>query len=118
VDDPFAPTGVVLNPPKPVTGVAVRSNAVLAKGSNRLDVAHRALASVAVEQGAAAAATGTLFARPIATFGQQGSVPVNLRQAALQQVVLPGVCASSKVSSMVFGLNCSRNSSLGGTPSF
>jgi hypothetical protein len=38
-----------------------------------------------VEQGAAAA-TGTLFARSIATFGQQGPIPVNLRQAALQQV--------------------------------
>ena len=85
VDDPFAPTGVVLNPPKPVTGVAVRSNAVLATGSNRLDVAHRALASVVVEQGATAAA-GTLFSRSLATFGQQGPIPVNLRQAALQQV--------------------------------
>ncbi len=85
VDDPFAPTGVVLNPPKPVTGVAVRSNAVLATGSNRLDVAQRALASVVVEQGATAAA-GTLFTRSLATFGQQGPIPVNLRQAALQQV--------------------------------
>jgi hypothetical protein len=35
VDDPAAPTGVVLNPPKPVTGVAVRSSAVLATGANR-----------------------------------------------------------------------------------
>ncbi len=85
VDDPFAPTGVVLSPPKPVTGVAVRSNAVLATGSNRLDVAQRALASVVVEQGPTAAA-GTLFSRSLATFGQQGPIPVNLRQAALQQV--------------------------------
>lgn len=86
VDDPFAPTGVVLNPPKPVTGVAVHSNAVLATGSNRLDVAQRALASVAVEQGGASTAAGTLFTRSFAAFGQQGPIPVSLRQAALQQV--------------------------------
>ena len=95
VDDPFAPTGVELNPPKPATGVAVRSNAVLATGSNRLEVAQRALASVVVEQGSTAAA-GAQLARSFATFGQQGPVlaafgqqgpiPVNLRQAALQQV--------------------------------
>ena len=51
VNDPAAPTSVDLNPPKPLTGVAVRSSAVLATGSNRLEVAQRALASVAVEQG-------------------------------------------------------------------
>ena len=50
VDDSVSPTGVVLNPPKPATKVAVRSTSVLATGSNRLDVAQRALESVAVEQ--------------------------------------------------------------------
>jgi len=86
VDDPLAPTGVTLNPPKPVTGVAVRSSAVLATGSNRLDVARRALESVAVEQGGAATGTATLLARSGVPFAQQGPIPVNIRQAALQQV--------------------------------
>lgn len=86
VDDPLAPTGVVLNPPKPVTGVAVHSNAVLATGANRLEVAQRAVASVAVEQGGGQAA-GALLARGFANFGgQQAPIPVNLRDAALQQV--------------------------------
>jgi hypothetical protein len=86
VDDPLAPTGVALNPPKPVTGVAVRSSAVLATGANRLEVARRALDSVAVEQGGANTGAGPLFARSIATFTQQPAIPVNVRQAALQQV--------------------------------
>lgn len=86
VDDPAAPTSVDLNPPKPLTGVAVRPTAVLATGSNRLDVAERALSSVAVEQGGAAATTGTLLARSVATFAPQGPIPVNTRQAALKQV--------------------------------
>jgi hypothetical protein len=86
VDDPLAPTGVVLNPPKPPTGVAVRSSAVLATGANRLDVARRALESVAVEQGAATAAAGSLFRTPLATFTQQAQISVSARQAALQQV--------------------------------
>lgn len=85
VDDPLAPTGVVLNPPKPVTGVAVHSSAVLATGANRLDVARRALDSVAVERGGATA-VGAQFARSFATFAQQAPIPVNVRQAALQQV--------------------------------
>jgi hypothetical protein len=86
VDDPLAPTGVVLNPPKPVTGVAVHSSAVLATGANRLDVARRALDSVAVEQGGAGVAAGAVLARSFAGFAQQAPIPVNFRQAALQQV--------------------------------
>jgi hypothetical protein len=85
VDDPAAPTGVELNPPKPVTGVGVLSSRVLATSSNRLDVATRALQSVAVEQGATVAA-GALFSRTIPAVGGQGAIPVNARQAALQQV--------------------------------
>lgn len=86
VDDPLAPTGVTLNPPKPVTGVAVHSSAVLATGANRLDVARRALDSVAVEQGGTTATAGALLARSLAPFSQQAPIPVNVRQAALQQV--------------------------------
>jgi hypothetical protein len=86
VDDPVAPTGVVLNPPKPVTGVGVLSSRVLATSSSRLDVATRALQSVAVEQGNTAGTTGALLARTLTGFTQQGSIPVNVRQAALQQV--------------------------------
>ena len=86
VDDPFAPTGVALNPPKPVTGVAVHSSAVLATGANRLEVARRALDSVAVEQGGPNTATGASFGRSFANFAQQGPIPVDARQAALQHV--------------------------------
>ena len=85
VDDPFAPTGVLLNAPKPLTGVGVLSSRVLATSSSRLDVATRALQSVAVEQGSTVAATG-LFARTLSNFGQQAPFPVNVRQAALQAV--------------------------------
>ena len=86
VDDPAAPTGVALNPPRPLTGVAVRPTAVLATGANRLDVARRALESVAVEAGGASASVATGFvARSSAVFTQQ-AFPVNLRQAALTQV--------------------------------
>ena len=86
VDDPAAPTGVTLNPPKPVTSVAVRPTAVLATGANRLDVARRALESVAVEGGGVAAAPAAgLLARSSAAFTQQ-AIPVNFRQVALQQV--------------------------------
>jgi hypothetical protein len=85
VDDPLAPTGVTLNPPKPVTGVAVRPSAVLATGANRLEVARRALESVAVEGGSAAPAVG-LLVRSSAVFTQQQAIPLNLRQAALRQV--------------------------------
>ena len=86
VDDLAAPTGVTLNPPKPVTGVAVRPSAVLATGANRLDVARRALESVAVEGGGAAAAPAVgLLGRSSAAFTQQ-AIPVNFRQAALAQV--------------------------------
>ena len=86
VDDPLTPTGVMLNPPKPVTGVAVHSSAVLATGANRLDVARRALESVAVEQTGASTVVGGLFNRSMANFTQQAPVPINARDAALQQV--------------------------------
>jgi hypothetical protein len=86
VDDPLAPTGVVLNPPKPVTGVGVLSNRVLATSSSRLDVATRALQSVAVEQGNTTGTTAALLARTLTGFTQQGPIPVDARQAALQQV--------------------------------
>jgi hypothetical protein len=86
VDDPLAPTGVDLNPPKPVTGVSVLSSRVLATSSNRLDVATRALQSVAVEQGDANRTTGFLAARTLANVGGQAAIPVNVRQAALQLV--------------------------------
>src|SRR6266851_1464509 len=85
IDDPAAPTGVVLNPPKPVTGVAVRSSAVLATGANRLDVARRAQESVVVEQGSAGTAARTLLGRSFASLAQ-APIPVNARQAALKQV--------------------------------
>ncbi|MGH7866891.1 MAG: hypothetical protein ACREP9_04455, partial [Candidatus Dormibacteraceae bacterium] len=86
VDDPLAPTGVELNPPKPLTGVGVLSSRVLATSSSRLDVATRALQSVAVEQAGTTSATGALLARTFTSFAQQGPIPVNVRQAALQQV--------------------------------
>lgn len=84
VDDPLAPTGVDLNPPKPVTGVGILSSRVLATSSNRLDVATRALQSVAVEQGGTA---GALLARTLTNVvGGQAPIPVNVRQAALKLV--------------------------------
>ncbi|HEY9460410.1 MAG TPA: hypothetical protein VIR04_06395 [Paralcaligenes sp.] len=85
VNDPLAPTGAVLNQPKPATGVAIHSSAVLATGANRLDVARRALDSVAVEQADTAAAV-TLLGRQFAALAQQTPIPVSIRQAALQQV--------------------------------
>ena len=85
VDDPAAPTGVALNPPKPATNVAVRSSLVLATGGNRLDVAQRAAQSVVVEQGGAGALAGTAIGRAILAFSQQ-QIAVNVRQLALQQV--------------------------------
>jgi len=82
VSDPAAPTGVALVPPKPVTSVAVRSAAVLATGSNRLDVARRALESVAVEQ----AGTSAVASRTALQLAQVAPIPVAVRQAALLQV--------------------------------
>src|SRR5215475_7187115 len=80
VDDPMAPTGVDLNPPKPVTGVSVLSSRVLATSSNRLEVATRALQSVAVEQGDAPGARVALAARTLTNVGGQAPIPVNVRQ--------------------------------------
>jgi hypothetical protein len=85
VDDPLSPTGVQLNPPKPATGVGVLSSRVLATGANRLEVAQRALQSVAVEQGSATPA-GSFVARSFTSLAQQTPIGVGVRQAALQQV--------------------------------
>jgi hypothetical protein len=86
VDDHAAPTGVLLNPPKPATGVAVHSSVVLATATSRLDVASRAKASVVVEQGDSLAAglTATRF-RNSAQFAQE-TVSSNLQKAALAEV--------------------------------
>ena len=86
VDDPLAPTGVDLTPPKPVTGVSVLSSRVLATSSNRLEVATRALQSVSVEQADANRAAGVLAARVVPNIVGQAPIPVNVRQAALQAV--------------------------------
>lgn len=86
VDDPLAPTGVDLTPPKPVTGVSVLSSRVLATNSNRLEVATRALQSVAVEQGATNRPAGFLSARVLNPGGGQAPIPVNVRQEALKVV--------------------------------
>lgn len=86
VDDPLAPTSVALNPPKPATGVAVHSSAVLATGANRLDVARRALDSVAVEQAGVGPAAGVLLGRSFTNFTHAAPIPVDARRAALKQV--------------------------------
>ncbi len=51
VEDPAAPTGVTLNPTPPQRQVAVIPSAIVATSKDRLEVAQRTLASVAVEQG-------------------------------------------------------------------
>ncbi|HXS04652.1 MAG TPA: hypothetical protein VN731_09250 [Rhodanobacter sp.] len=86
VDDPLAPTSVALNPPVPATGVAVRPAAVLATGANRLDVARRALDSVAVESAGAGTPAAAPFSRSLANFAQTAPIPVDMRRAALQLV--------------------------------
>jgi len=86
VDDPLAPTAVALNPPAPATGVAVRPAAVLATGANRLDVARRALDSIAIECSDAGAPAAAGFGRSLAAFAQTAPIPVDMRRAALQQV--------------------------------
>jgi hypothetical protein len=87
VDDPAAPTGVTLNPPRTVTGVAVISSGVLATSPVRLDVARRVRASVIEEQsGSTTGAVGSLPFRSFAPFVSQEPIPVALRKAALQQV--------------------------------
>jgi hypothetical protein len=87
VDDPASPTGVLLNPPKPATGVAVRSSLVLATATSRLNVASRAKASVAVEQGgfATAGLTSTQF-RASQLFAAREAFPPNVQKAALAEV--------------------------------
>jgi hypothetical protein len=87
VDDPLTPTGVVLNAPRPATGVSVLSSGVLATRTDRLDVARRARASVLEEQGGGAtSATLGPQLRSVATLAAQESIPVDVRKAALKQV--------------------------------
>jgi len=86
IDDPLAPTAVALNPPTQATGVVVRPAAVLATGANRLDVARRALDSVALETAGAGKPAASSFGRSLANFAQTAPIPLDMRQAALQQV--------------------------------
>lgn len=88
VDDSAAPTSAVLNAPKAATGVAVHSSVVLATGANRLEVAQRALESTAVEQGSNRinAVAGARFLAAPASFVRVDPIPVDVRQAALNQV--------------------------------
>jgi hypothetical protein len=88
VDDSAAPTSAVLNPPKAATGIAIHSSAVLATGANRLEVAQRALESVAVEQGSnrADAIVNTRLSISPATLVRVEPIPADIRQAALDQV--------------------------------
>jgi hypothetical protein len=87
VEDPAAPTGVLLNTPKPATGVAVRSSLVLATANARLDVASRAKASVAVEQGdSSSAGLASAQFRSSALFAAGEALTVNLQKAALAEV--------------------------------
>ncbi|WP_426207579.1 hypothetical protein [Massilia sp. TWP1-3-3] len=87
VIDAQAPTSVALNPPKSVTGVAVRPTAVLATASNRLEVTRRALDSAALEQQADANRINPgLAARAFTTFSPASPMPVTVREAALRAV--------------------------------
>lgn len=86
VIDLQAPTSVELNQPKPVTGVTVRPAAVLATGSNRLEVARRAQESVAVEQDVANTARVGIATRALSNFAAAQPLPVSVREAALEQV--------------------------------
>jgi hypothetical protein len=87
VIDAQAPTSVTLNPPKAVTGLAVRPAAVLATATNRLEVTRRALDSAALEQQADANRINPgLAARTFTSFSPSSPMPVNVREAALRQV--------------------------------
>ena len=86
VDDPAAPTGSLLNPPKPSTGVAVRSSLVLATAAGRLDVAARAKASVAVEQGDQLTSTASGQFRSVALLAVREAIAANLQTEALAAV--------------------------------
>ncbi|MES2319677.1 MAG: hypothetical protein V4631_19535 [Pseudomonadota bacterium] len=86
VIDLQAPTSVELNPPKPITGVAVRPSAVLATSANRLEVARRAQESVVVEQDIANNARIGLASRALSNFAGTAPLPAGQREAALRQV--------------------------------
>jgi hypothetical protein len=86
VIDLQAPTSVQLNPPKPVTGVAIRPAAVLATSANRLEVARRAQESVVVEQDVANSTRTGLATRALTNFAGTAPLPVSARALALQQV--------------------------------
>src|SRR5262249_46907974 len=66
--------------------VPLVATGMLATGSNRLDVAHRALESASVEQGGANVTPAAVISRSIAAFGTQEAFTVALRKAALKQV--------------------------------
>lgn len=88
VDDAAAPSGAVLAAPKAATGVAIHTSAVLATGANRLEVAQRALESVAVEQGnnRSNSLVGTRLLATSLDFTRVEPIPADVRQAALNQV--------------------------------
>ena len=89
VDDPASPSGVQLNPPRPATNVAVMSSAVLSTAKARLDVAQRAQASVAVEQGGGAATAGlsaAQFRGALLQLAAPQPIPPDVQKAALAQV--------------------------------
>ncbi|HLJ62433.1 MAG TPA: hypothetical protein VKZ50_22175 [bacterium] len=86
VDDPLMPTGAALNPAPPATSVAVLPSTVLATGKDRLDVAQRAQASVAVEQGGGQTAAGAARLTAATAVFAQAPIALDLRKAALAQV--------------------------------
>lgn len=87
VNDPTMPTQVQLNTPQPSTKAPVLSAAVLANAAERVDVAERARAAVAIEQGPVntGVAIGNFAVRGLATVAQE-PIPADVRKAALQQV--------------------------------
>jgi hypothetical protein len=84
VVDPAAPTGTVLNPAPPNTGVSVIPGAVLGTNKERLNAEERARASVS-EAGNFAGAAGGLQAQT-ALFSIAEPLSVAVRQAALSAV--------------------------------
>ncbi len=86
VDDPAAPTGVVLNPPNPSTGVAVHPSAVLATSANRLEVARRVQESLVVERSNLSAAVGAMRYKTFGNLTPQEAIAADAQKAALRQV--------------------------------
>jgi hypothetical protein len=87
VDDPAAPTGVELNPPKPARNVAVIPDAILGTNASRLQVAEQVNASIPVEQATAAGRARALAAAAVLSgLAGQAPIPLPVRQAALAHV--------------------------------